>query len=500
MGFVPRLSQPLRAASEQRSTAVSSLPSSKRFGRGLLSPRFVEATIAVGDVALIVGAFLLCSLIYYWLTADTLPNIGAYGGIGLIVAVNFVAMMTARQNYRVKNLMLLSRQAREITLTWLGIYGLLAIVAFTMKISSDFSRGAVLLSFAGGVATLLSWKYFVSKFLSRALTTGLFASKRVIVLSEQGEKSSSRALIELLSYGFTPIRAYEISRAEAAEPEITASLRHKLDELVQFAKSEQVQDVYLLVSWRNDRLVDGILSALCVLPISVHLLPDQYAGRFLNYPATFVGNTWTALLQRAPLAPFELATKRALDVMLATLGLFLVLPLLAIIALLIKLDSPGPVLFRQGRNGFNGKAFDIFKFRTMHVLEDGPKIRQASKDDPRVTRLGRLLRRSSIDELPQLVNVLLGDMSLVGPRPHAISHNSEYEQLIANYAFRHHVKPGVTGWAQVNGYRGETNHINQMKHRVEHDLWYINNWSIWLDAKIVFRTVLVTLRQSSNAY
>jgi undecaprenyl-phosphate galactose phosphotransferase/putative colanic acid biosynthesis UDP-glucose lipid carrier transferase len=165
-------------------------------------------------------------------------------------------------------------------------------------------------------------------------------------------------------------------------------------------------------------------------------------------------------------------------------------------ALFIKLDSRGPVFFQQKRNGFNDQAFNIFKFRTMHVLEDGAVVQQAIRNDPRVTRLGRWLRRSSIDELPQLFNVIRGEMSLVGPRPHAASHNSEYEKLIANYAFRHHVKPGLTGWAQINGWRGETRTIEQMERRVEHDLWYINNWSPLLDLRIILQTIVVALRQN----
>jgi exopolysaccharide biosynthesis polyprenyl glycosylphosphotransferase len=173
------------------------------------------------------------------------------------------------------------------------------------------------------------------------------------------------------------------------------------------------------------------------------------------------------------------------------------LPLMLVTALLIKIDSRGPVLFLQKRNGFNGHPFNIFKFRTMHVLEDCAVVQQATRNDPRVTRLGGWLRRSSIDELPQLFNVILGDMSLVGPRPHATSHNTEYEKLIANYAFRHHVKPGLTGWAQVNGYRGETRQIGHMERRVEHDLWYINNWSLLLDLRIVVQTTVVALRQST---
>ena len=160
-------------------------------------------------------------------------------------------------------------------------------------------------------------------------------------------------------------------------------------------------------------------------------------------------------------------------------------PLFAAVGLLIKLESPGPVIFRQDRKGFNGRVFTIFKFRTMNVLENGRVIPQARTNDARVTRVGRILRATSIDELPQLINVLLGQMSLVGPRPHAIAHDDGYTELIANYAFRQHVKPGLTGWAQVNGFRGETSRLELMERRVDCDLWYIRNWSFWLDLRII---------------
>jgi exopolysaccharide biosynthesis polyprenyl glycosylphosphotransferase len=180
--------------------------------------------------------------------------------------------------------------------------------------------------------------------------------------------------------------------------------------------------------------------------------------------------------------------KRALDIVLASGAIVLLAPLLVAVSIAIKLDSPGRVIFRQRRSGFNGVQFVIFKFRTMTVLEDGPSITQVRQDDYRVTRLGRLLRRTSIDELPQLFNVLKGDMSLVGPRPHALAHDNEYHALIAKYIFRYHVKPGITGWAQVNGLRGETRCLEQMAQRVSYDLWYINNWSLGLDSYILLRT------------
>jgi exopolysaccharide biosynthesis polyprenyl glycosylphosphotransferase len=172
---------------------------------------------------------------------------------------------------------------------------------------------------------------------------------------------------------------------------------------------------------------------------------------------------------------------------------------MALAAIAIKLDSPGPVIFRQTRRGFNGKQFVIFKFRSMTVQENGPNVVQATCDDSRVTTIGRMLRSSSIDELPQLWNVLTGDMSLIGPRPHALAHDNYFETQLSDYAFRHHVKPGITGWAQCNGARGATPTIEHIAKRVKLDLWYINNWSLWLDLLILIRTIFEVLRKR-NAY
>jgi exopolysaccharide biosynthesis polyprenyl glycosylphosphotransferase len=241
-----------------------------------------------------------------------------------------------------------------------------------------------------------------------------------------------------------------------------------------------------------------ICERLQVLPIPVLLLPDQHVESIFSQGQK-LGREFTIEIQRPPLSLAELALKRVLDVILAG-GLLVVLaPLLAAVGILTKLESPGPLIFRQRRKGFNGREFTIFKFRTMKVLEDGSVIHQARRHDTRVTRIGRTLRATSIDELPQLVNVLQGHMSLVGPRPHAIANDDGYTKLIANYAFRQHVKPGLTGWAQINGFRGETAQLELMKQRVDCDLWYIKNWSFWLDLRILVLTCFELLRRR-NAY
>jgi putative colanic acid biosynthesis UDP-glucose lipid carrier transferase len=216
-------------------------------------------------------------------------------------------------------------------------------------------------------------------------------------------------------------------------------------------------------------------------------------------PVRELGDTTCVELQRGPLTSFEHAAKRCIDVVGAAVTLIALLPLLTLVALAIKLDSHGPILFKQQRGGFNGKRFKIYKFRTMSVLEDGPSIVQAQIADKRITRLGALLRKTSIDELPQLLNVLEGTMSLVGPRPHAVAHDDQFNKVVRNYAFRRRVKPGLTGWAQVNGCRGPTPTTALIEQRVEHDLWYIDNWSLRLDFTILFLTPLEIL-WSRNAF
>jgi Undecaprenyl-phosphate glucose phosphotransferase len=464
--------------------------------RRLLRPLLVEKAIALIDVLLIVVTSAACSAAYLWTTTGEFPNELPFIGIGIIVAVNFIAFMSAQRNYRLKNLIMIGAQTRDAFVVWTCVCGMLIFVGYAVKISAAFSRGSTILFFLAGLAALCAWRVVIAKFIAQALTKGLFATKDIIVITEQNQGLSSYPLFELQRYGYRAIKTCEISPREITSVGITASLRAKLADIVRTAKDERIEDIYLLVRWHHHRIIDGILEALNVLPVSVHLVPDASATRFLNSPIATIGETWTAEVKRAPLTRTELRTKRCVDLVLATCAILFLLPLILITALFIKLDSRGPVFFLQKRHGFNGQTFNIFKFRTMHVLEDGPVVQQAKQNDPRVTRLGRWLRRSSIDELPQFFNVIRGEMSLVGPRPHAASHNSEYGQLIANYAFRHHVKPGLTGWAQVNGYRGETHRIEQMERRVECDLWYINNWSLWLDLKILFRTLYVTSMQA----
>ncbi|TQF33461.1 UDP-phosphate glucose phosphotransferase [Bradyrhizobium sp. UNPA324] len=457
-----------------------------------MRPVVVERAMAVIDAALVMVSGIGCAVGYHIVTAGTLGKADVYAAASVLVAINFVLLTVVQHGYRLKNVTNLPRTFRLTLTTWTGLFGALLAIAFTMKVSEEFSRGTTISFYLVGLAVLLAWKMMAARWTAHALRTGAFANGRAIMIAEFGLASSSNAVDDLGQHGYRLVRVMEIPAKDLASPLLLSQQAPRFEELIAFAREQRIEHVFLLMNWSRQHAIDSILDALKILPIPVHLVPDPNAARFLRYPLVSTGNTFTAELRRAPLSWKERALKRTLDLVGASVALLVFAPVMLVTAILIKLSSKGPVFFRQTRHGFGGRAFKIFKFRTMRVLEDGPTIVQAQKNDPRVTPIGKWLRKTSIDELPQLFNVLKGDMSLVGPRPHAAAHNDEYEQIIGNYAFRHHVKPGITGWAQVNGYRGETRTLDLMQKRVEYDLWYINNWSVWLDVRILLGTAAVT--------
>jgi len=457
----------------------------------------VEPAVVALDFCLIITLSVVSGLGYHWLFLDRIIGISSYLAIGVLVFFNFSAILAARGDYRFRNLINFGRQAREVTILWIGIFLVLLGIAFTLKIEETFSRGATLGFFVLGISALIAWRGVLAHLLVKALANGAFAERKVIVIGERDLLASSWDLTELRRCGYNPVRTVAISKSDSAASWMPQALRNTLNSAIETARSDAIEAVLLAIGWEHSRCIENILNVLSVLPVPVQLLPDENVSKYFRRPMFHIGATWAAELKRAPLSKPERALKRSIDVLCASIGLLFLSPLMLVTAIVIKLDSSGPILFSQRRDGFNGRSFRVFKFRTMVVLEDGPVIRQAIRDDPRVTRLGRLLRRTNIDELPQLFNVLRGEMSLIGPRPHASAHNNEYEQRIAAYAFRHHVKPGITGWAQVNGFRGETKTIDLMAKRVELDLWYINNWSIWLDIKILLRTLMLGFQASA---
>jgi len=268
----------------------------------------------------------------------------------------------------------------------------------------------------------------------------------------------------------------------------------RLRELPDFVKENRIQFIYLSLPMASQPRILHVLDELKDTTASIYFVPDMFITDLIQGRSGSVCGMPVISVCESPFTGSNGLIKRASDIILSLLILMLIAPLLLLIAIAIKLDSPGPIIFKQRRYGLDGEEILVYKFRSMRVCEDGDTIRQAQKGDARITRIGAFLRKNSLDELPQFVNVLQGRMSIVGPRPHAVAHNEIYRNLIKGYMIRHKVKPGITGWAQVNGYRGETRTLDKMQARIDHDLDYLRNWSLRLDLHIILKTILVILK------
>jgi Undecaprenyl-phosphate glucose phosphotransferase len=448
------------------------------------------------DVTLIVGASVVTGVVHHLISFQQVGSVESFFGVGALTATLFAAVAMARGVYDPHAMMEFSKQLGETTKVWLLTMLVLSLSAFSLKVTDVHSRGATLAFLVVGWGTIVASRLIVARSLARKMAARGFAVQKAILIADESELNESKVVEDLRRYGYSWSRIYTFpSSLDAVKRR--AYLRQTLGEIAELNREDPLSCLFILSSWIDFSTMQNALTSFRELSVPIYLLPDGAASKILKRGLVDFGATRAIELTRAPLSATEQLSKRILDCTLAGCLLILFAPLFAIIALLIKADSRGPVFFMQTRNGFNGRQFKIWKFRTMSVLEDGPFIRQATKNDPRVTTLGRVLRRTNIDELPQLFNVLAGDMSLVGPRPHASAHNSEYEKQIANYACRHHVKPGLTGWAQVQGLRGEIRTLYLMQKRVESDLWYIDNWSLWLDFRILVKTLFVGIQPTA---
>ncbi|WP_122571030.1 undecaprenyl-phosphate glucose phosphotransferase [Pseudomonas viridiflava] len=262
-----------------------------------------------------------------------------------------------------------------------------------------------------------------------------------------------------------------------------------LEQLVEDARQGRIDKVYITLAFSAEPHLRELITGLSDTTASVYLIPDVFMFELLHARSESINGLASISIFDSPMDGAWSVVKRAEDILLSSLILVLIAIPLLLIALAIKLTSKGPVLFRQRRYGLDGRPIMVWKFRSMNVQENGDVVRQATRNDKRITPLGAFLRRTSLDELPQFFNVLRGDMSIVGPRPHAVAHNEQYRRQVSGYMLRHKVKPGITGWAQINGWRGETDTLDKMRKRVEFDLEYIEHWSIWLDLKIILLTL-----------
>lgn len=460
-----------------------------------ISYRSVEALSLATDAFLIVLACVLSGVIYHSIMEGQPGDLLEYVGTAAVVSVLFCGALKIRGSYSPAELLQFKAQLKGVALSWISVFLFLAGIVFALKIGKEFSRGAYLSFAVSGMAALIVQRVFWHNLLTRGLAERKFSGRDIVLITAGGMSADPACASDLVNHGFRLRHHFQLPTAHSSQ----GRREEIISDILGYLRGSNIQEVVVSAGLANWSEIGDLLSGLRALPLPVNLVPIGAGSELFKRSARTVGDSVCIELHREPLDAFERATKRLADIVCSAAGLVLLLPLLSIVALAIKLDSPGPVLFRQQRCGFNGRPFRIFKFRTMSVMEDGDVIAQAEQGDSRVTRLGRWLRRTSIDELPQLLNVLNGSMSLVGPRPHALAHDDQFDKLVSNYAFRHHVKPGLTGWAQVNGFRGPTPTVTEIQRRVQFDLWYIDNWSFTFDCMIILRTFIEVLRER-NAF
>lgn len=387
----------------------------------------------------------------------------------------------------------ITNKALSLWKAWTIAFGFLVVTAFLTKQGEVYSRAMIAELYVAG---------FAAQLLLHALMR--YAQKKILLHANQPENAiivGSGRLANFLYHkisnnpwlgqkviGCVPLKAEPDTAADKGRLPAVPVVG-TLETLDQLIEANKVRTVYFVTPLDASNVLEDLYFSLLDRHVAVNWVPDIFSLRLVNHSVREIAGIPVLTLSETPLTGTRLLMKSLEDVVLASLILALIAPLLLLIAIAIKLDSPGPVFFRQQRMGWNGKIFRIWKFRSMVVHQpDAGVIKQAEKNDSRITRVGAFIRRTSLDELPQLFNVITGDMSLVGPRPHAVQHDEEYSRRIDDYFARHNIKPGITGLAQVRGFRGETRDIEQMIQRVESDIEYINNWSLWLDLSILVRT------------
>ena len=473
---------------------LTARPQSGRLLRtwAVLSRGTFSGAIFLIDAALIVAMSFLTGTAYHLVVYGDSGDIGSYVQLGMLAASIFTISNIFRGEYRLPNFFTFKPHGRRTIQLWNVTLICLLMLGFLTRISVDYSRGWIVLFYIATLAGLMVQRFIIVRVTALARAAGLVFAQRIFLIGTGAHVGAFVSRYEPWMLGINIVGCRFLTPVASTAPAEMrrAMLDRDLAEAIASVRSLEPDAIYLMMPWSATETIEHCAETFLTLPVEIHLGPEQILHKFDEVELSKLGPLASLQLTRLPLSRAEVVVKRVFDLVFAAAGLIMLTPLIVLVAALIALQGDGPVFFAQRRYGFNQKPFRIIKFRTMRTQDDGALVPQATRDDPRLTRIGRLLRRWNIDEIPQLFNVLTGDMSLVGPRPHALSHDHDYAQRIALYARRHNVKPGITGWAQINGYRGETDTDEKMRKRVECDLFYIDNWSLWLDLKIIARTVL----------
>ncbi|WGL18235.1 undecaprenyl-phosphate glucose phosphotransferase [Microbulbifer bruguierae] len=430
---------------------------------------------------------------------------------GLSAAVIFAFIAESLELYRSWRTDSFRNMLTTTALAWGMVCLLLLLMAYFSGHGSHYSRLVVGTWFCFTLLGLAVWRYALRHVLHYLRLNNRNTRSAAILgvnaaamdLAQELEKNPQLGIRLRGIYRIPDQESTSLSTAapisgsdlEARHPQVTGDFVQALEA----ARSGELDLIYIALPISEAGHIGRLLAALADTTATVYLLPGIFGTNLLRARWQRIGTSTILSIYDTPIQGFNSWLKRLEDLVVASLALILLSPLMLLIALTVKLSSPGPVLFKQRRYGLNGLTIDVWKFRTMFCTEDGPEIRQACRNDARITPLGRFLRCTSLDELPQLFNVLSGSMSIVGPRPHAVAHNEQYRSIVSGYMLRHKVKPGITGWAQINGWRGETDTLDKMHKRIEHDLDYIRNWSLHLDIYILCMTIVRGF-SGKNAY
>jgi len=453
--------------------------------------------VQFSDFVMVTAASVVVAYLYhhYVLVIDT--DVQRFMAAGIVGATGLTALLRRDGYYEFEALLSSSRSMRAVVARWaLIVLGLIAF-GYALKVSENFSR-FWLFAWTGVVTVaLVAARVVAAAVLRRAVREGGVCSRRVAVVG------ANDVGFRFAEHASKPEKAISVVGVFSGGPdEVSAAAGMAAGDiraLENAARAGEIDDVVIAMPRMSTEQMTLLVNRLSALPVTLAISPNAHWLDHTGGEIVRLGGAPLMTLYRRPLEGWGGILKTMEDYVIGVAAFIILLPLITAIAIAIKLEGKGPVLFTQLRHGFNHQVFKIYKFRTMTVAEDGDEIPQARANDPRVTPLGAFLRRYSLDEIPQIFNVLKGQMSLVGPRPHALAHNHQYAQTIENYSGRHKVKPGMTGWAQVNGCRGETSEKELMAERVRYDLEYIDNWSLWFDAKILAMTFAAVLFPK-NAY
>jgi Undecaprenyl-phosphate glucose phosphotransferase len=456
----------------------------------------LKRIVAIEFLTIAFTAYLSCFLYYHTiLRAEPAPTLYIFAS--LIIATLILLVSIAFGHYS----RIHSQPRHSYLVSGIGAVGLafsfFLSFLFLLKITDDYSRGVffVQLFATGGVIAVVRAIAHIK--LQSSIANNRIEARRVILIGRSSHCSHVMKTLKDSGIRIVAVFPFPSSRANSSEgvPLKDCTIR----QIIRQCRPLCPDDILVFTTERDLPEVARLTDALSELPASLHMVPIGLEGILATSKLAELGPLPTIQLLQLPLSQFDKFIKRAFDLVAASIGLIMLAPLFVTVAAAIRLESRGPVFFRQTRHGFNNELIHIFKFRSMHTIEDGHNFTQAVKNDPRVTAVGHFLRKTNIDELPQLFNVLFGQMSLVGPRPHPIALNDLFEQQITPLSRRHNVKPGITGWAQVNGFRGETDTLEKMQRRLQHDFYYIDHWSFLFDMQIIMMT-LISKKAYCNAY